>query len=390
MGTSASLPDAPVSVVTPAVRLFLCDIMARPIKNTVEYFPHFVKAGRTIFILESRFGNDGYAFWFKLLEILGESEGHFYDCADASSWAYLLSKTRVGEEQAEEIISLLINLGKIDADLWRGHRVIWVDNFTAHLGELYRKRKLETPTKPDFQTEKSEQAEVSGAETLNKVEFPQDKPDKEKERKEKKSKENAPYGAKENSPCGADASSEAPSLPSLPYGKIADLWNDICTAYPRCVKVTDRRKTKIRLRLAEMGCGAADEEKTLKAVGDLFRRMQASSFLRGDNGRGWQASFDWLFENGSNWVKVTEGNYDDRGGGHRPEQAAGQQPQSRHGASPDTACPQTPSRLGVGEFFDETGRRTYGTGKATIPDEAPPRPSERYYWNASTQQWLLL
>ncbi len=51
--------------------------MARPKKQTVDYFPHFVKGGRTIFILENKFGNDGYAFWFKLLEILGESEGIF-------------------------------------------------------------------------------------------------------------------------------------------------------------------------------------------------------------------------------------------------------------------------------------------------------------------------
>lgn len=55
--------------------------MARPTKETVDYFPHFVKCGRTIFILESKYGNDGYAFWFKLLEILGDTEGHYYDCS---------------------------------------------------------------------------------------------------------------------------------------------------------------------------------------------------------------------------------------------------------------------------------------------------------------------
>ena len=82
--------------------------MARPKKQTVDYFPHFVKGGRTIFILENKFGNDGYAFWFKLLEILGESEGHFYDCSNASNWEYLLAKTRVTEEKAKDIINVLI------------------------------------------------------------------------------------------------------------------------------------------------------------------------------------------------------------------------------------------------------------------------------------------
>lgn len=45
--------------------------------------------------------------------------------------------------------------------------------------------------------------------------------------------------------------------------------------------------------------------------------------------------------------------------------------------------------LGSDERMDN-GRRTYGTGKATIPINAPPRPSERHAWNESTQQWIML
>lgn len=47
-------------------------------------------------------------------------------------------------------------------------------------------------------------------------------------------------------------------------------------------------------------------------------------------------------------------------------------------------------RLGTGEWIDETGRRTYGTGKATIPNDAPPRPGDKYFWNASTKQWAIM
>lgn len=45
--------------------------------------------------------------------------------------------------------------------------------------------------------------------------------------------------------------------------------------------------------------------------------------------------------------------------------------------------------LGVGESIDN-GRRTYGTGKATIPMDALPRPSERHAWDSLTQKWLML
>jgi len=48
--------------------------MARPNKQGVDYFPHFVNHGKTMFILEEKFGNNGYAFWFKLLELLGKEE----------------------------------------------------------------------------------------------------------------------------------------------------------------------------------------------------------------------------------------------------------------------------------------------------------------------------
>ena len=62
----------------------------------------------------------------------------------------------------------------------------------------------------------------------------------------------------------------------------------------------------MRNRIAEMG-GA---EKALEILKGIFQKMESSAFLKGDNKRGWKASFDWLFENDKNWVKVWEGNYD--------------------------------------------------------------------------------
>ena len=126
--------------------------MARPKKQKVEYFPHFVSSGRTIFILENNYGNDGYAFWFKLLEILGDSEGHYYDCNNAANWQFLLAKTKVSEVSAEKIINTLIELEQIDKELWE-NKIIWVQNFVDNLSELYRKRATNIPQKPILETE---------------------------------------------------------------------------------------------------------------------------------------------------------------------------------------------------------------------------------------------
>ena len=67
--------------------------MARPKKRTVDYFPHQCNHGKTMFILEQKYGNDGYAFWFKLLELLGTTEGHFLHLENSADWEFLHPKT---------------------------------------------------------------------------------------------------------------------------------------------------------------------------------------------------------------------------------------------------------------------------------------------------------
>ena len=48
--------------------------MTRPRKQTVDWFPHYCRHGKTMAILEEKYGNNGFAFSFKLLEILGDTE----------------------------------------------------------------------------------------------------------------------------------------------------------------------------------------------------------------------------------------------------------------------------------------------------------------------------
>lgn len=129
--------------------------MARPQKQTVEYFPHQCDHGKTMFILEQRYGNDGYAFWFKLLELLGKTDGHYLDLNDATDWEFLTSYTKVESETAESILSLLAKLAAIDLTLWQEKRVIWSQNFVDGVADVYKKRSTDVPSQPG----------VSGAET---------------------------------------------------------------------------------------------------------------------------------------------------------------------------------------------------------------------------------
>ena len=108
----------------------------------------------------------------------------------------------------------------------------------------------------------------------------------------------------------SDEDSPKSAPPAPPYGEVVDMWNSVCRTLPRVVKLTDVRRMKIRQRLSEWGGTPTEQLATLRA---LLERVEASPFLHGASGRGgWTASFDWLFANESNWVKVSEGNYDAR------------------------------------------------------------------------------
>lgn len=128
--------------------------MTRPRKQTVDYFPHTCNHGQTMFIIEQRYGNDGYAFWFKLLELLGNTEGHSLDCNKPATWNYLAAKTLVTKEKAEEILNLLSELEAIDLELWNG-KIIWSDNFLKGLAFAYRNRGVSIPDKPVIYTKES-------------------------------------------------------------------------------------------------------------------------------------------------------------------------------------------------------------------------------------------
>lgn len=48
---------------------------------------------------------------------------------------------------------------------------------------------------------------------------------------------------------------------------------------------------------------------------------------------------------------------------------------------------QATQSLGVGEFINSKGIRTYGTSGQPVPQDAPPRPSEAHYWSETTKRW---
>ena len=145
--------------------------MSRPRKNTVDYFPHDCTHGKTMFVLEKNFGNNGYALWFKLLELLGSTENHYLDLRESEDFEFFVAKIGVSVTETIEILDLLSRLKAIDPELW-SIRVVWSDNFMENITDVYDKRTNKIPEKPSFRDGNSSSSDGN---EVSDIENPQSK-----------------------------------------------------------------------------------------------------------------------------------------------------------------------------------------------------------------------
>lgn len=88
-----------------------------------------------------------------------------------------------------------------------------------------------------------------------------------------------------------------------------NFWNENVDArIPKLKSLTKDRLDKLISRCDEMGKRTLPEAQ--EHFSELIKRMNKSPFCRGEGSTSWKASFDWLFRNNYNQLKVLEGNYD--------------------------------------------------------------------------------
>lgn len=254
--------------------------MTRQRKQVVEYFPHYCDHKTTMFIIEQKYGNDGYAFWFKLLEILGKEEGHYLDLRNPLKQEYLQARTKLPENTVGEIIALLAKTGAIDKDLWK-IKVIWSDNFVWGLKPVYANRRVEIPSKPTFlHVEIPVIRDTTGRKPQSRVE---------ESRVEKGHSDLTITDDDKSSPC--------------PHQEIIDLYHKTLPELAKIKVWTPKRQSHLRSRWNE------DKQRQCIEWWELyFGRIKASPFLTG-NITDFKADLEWVI-NQSNMVKIIEGKYD--------------------------------------------------------------------------------
>ena len=154
--------------------------MARPIKEGMDYFPHDVDAmsDDKIEILRALHGNDGYTFYFGLLERIYRQPDFEYDISDAETIQILCKKLLINTEVFDAILQTALKYACFDADIY--HK-------TGRLTSNGIKKRAESVVKKRVSMREKYIERVSAAETGEET------PPETLQSKVKKSKENISF-----------------------------------------------------------------------------------------------------------------------------------------------------------------------------------------------------
>lgn len=302
--------------------------MGRVKADTVEWFPHSCTHGTTIPILEGRFGNDGVALWWRLLEALGSAPGHYLDFRSEERWQLFAVRCLMPVDKVVEVMDFLAKLEAIDPKLWHGTRVVWSQNFVNGLLACYANRRRPAPSKPlsskfkrqhnnthktgiessikykgnnistsrlPVDNNEKEVTTPGKEEIITTVDIPQSRVERsrvERSRVELKDQEHM---------------SSAPAADPL---DLSGLWIELtANVLPTVKGISPARQRKIIARLKDTPAGQSPSAYWRSVI----ERIVSSKFCCGGSNSGWRASFDWLLQPDVH-LKVMEGKYDDNNG----------------------------------------------------------------------------
>lgn len=135
----------------------------------VFYFPHEAGAmdDERVEAIQRRFGNDGYAIYFKCLEMQTKAQGKPIDLREEWHREIFLSKCYVSEERFFEIVGYAAKIGLFDASMWDAGRLIFSPNLAERLQQTINKR----------EAERNRKKQSSGGRTPDNAKIPPDKVD---------------------------------------------------------------------------------------------------------------------------------------------------------------------------------------------------------------------
>ena len=166
--------------------------MSRPVKEGMDYFPHDVNASndRKVEALRSIYGNDGYAFYFIMLEQIYQEPDGELDVSDAETkeeiMQILSNKVSVTLERFKQMFSTAMKWGCFDRETYEEKGIITSNGIRKRMDVVIEKRqrmrdRYHQQREIVSDTETKQKPEVKHVGTT--LETPQSKEKKSKEKK---------------------------------------------------------------------------------------------------------------------------------------------------------------------------------------------------------------
>jgi len=153
--------------------------MARPRKEGMDYFPHDTDAvnDEKIEALRALYGNDGYAFYFILLERIYRSNNFELDVSDTETIQILSRKISVTTQEFEKMLQTALKWKCFDAQEYQNKGVLTSNGIKKRASIVVEKRE-------QMRQRYEKQKGISAAETREETEeeTPQSKVKKSKEK----------------------------------------------------------------------------------------------------------------------------------------------------------------------------------------------------------------
>lgn len=260
-------------------------------------------------ILDWRWADDPIMvyFWLHILLMANWNDRMWHDTiikrgSFITTLSNLSGKLNLSVQQVRTCLERLKSGGEIKTRTSNTHTLITICKYDDYQSTVTNEQ--QTDNKPATNEEQTNNNPTTTTKEYNTSDTNVSSYSIPKERREEKKKEKEEDTGVSSKKDGAD----------FPF--IQKLWNDSMARtgkIPKVASISQARKDKINLRISEMG----GWENAKKTIAECFRKINESDFCNGENDQVWVATFDWFFKNEKNWLKVFEGNYDNR---HRKTQ----------------------------------------------------------------------
>lgn len=267
--------------------------MARPLKKGLSYFPleSDLLENRKVKRLVRTYGSDGIAVYITVVCDIYRVNGYYLSedkdyCEDVGLILNL------PEKRVREILNYCCESGLFDEGLWLTKKVytsLWIQD---HYRDICKRSR--NCIHPELLL-LSEMDEIVTDQVVSVPETPvfaTETPTKEK-KKEKESKK------EEKEPSSLSSLSFSPEMEAFAKELGTYFNTTFGNRLPYLTRVTPQRVSAIAILEKEFG---------RDVIFDMFRKLEESPFLWGENERCWRVDFDWLFRP-DNFIKVLEGKF---------------------------------------------------------------------------------